>query len=53
MYKNYINVNAALRNTINDYYKEYLMCIKQNIIMAVLRKAKSHSVDICRLLKNQ
>ena len=29
-------------------FKEY---IKQNIIMAVLRKAKSHSVAICRLIK--
>ena len=29
-------------------FKEY---IKQNIIMAVLRKANAHSVDICRLIK--
>ena len=29
-------------------FKEY---IKQNIIMAVLRKANSHSVFICRLIK--
>ena len=29
-------------------FKEY---IKQNIIMAVLRKANSHSVVICRLIK--
>ena len=29
-------------------FKEY---IKQNIIMAVLRKANSHSVAICRLIK--
>ena len=31
-------------------FKEY---IKQNIIMAVLRKANSHSVVISRLIKNQ
>ena len=30
-------------------FKEY---IQQNIIMAVLRKANSHSVIICRLMKN-
>ena len=30
--------------------KEY---IKQNIIKAVLRKANAHSVDICRLIRNQ
>ena len=29
-------------------FKEYL---KQNIIMAVLRKANAHSVVICRLIK--
>ena len=29
-------------------FKEYL---KQNIIMAVLRKANTHSVVICRLIK--
>ena len=29
-------------------FKEY---VKQNIIMAVLRKAHCHSVVICRLLK--
>ena len=29
-------------------FKEY---IKQNIIMAVLRKANSHSVAICKLIK--
>ena len=29
-------------------FKEY---IKQNIIMAVLRKASSHSIVICRLIK--
>ena len=29
-------------------FKEY---IKQNIIMTVLRKANSHSVVICRLIK--
>ena len=38
-----------------DYYvcgtfNEY---IKQNIVMAVLRKANFHSVGICRLMKNQ
>ena len=27
--------------------------ISKNVIMAVLRKANSHSVDICRLIKNQ
>ena len=27
--------------------------IKQNFVMAVLRKATSHSVDIYRLIKNQ
>ena len=27
--------------------------IKQNFIMAVLRKAVSHSVDIYRMIKNQ
>ena len=27
--------------------------MKQNIIMEVLRKANFHSVDICRLIKNQ
>ena len=27
--------------------------IKQNIIMAVLIKASFHSVDICKLIKNQ
>ena len=26
---------------------------KQNIVMAVLRKANAHSVVICRLIKNQ
>ena len=31
-------------------FKDY---IKQNIIMAVLRKASFHSVDICKLMKNQ
>ena len=31
-------------------FKEYL---KQNIIMAVLRKANAHSVVICRFIKNQ
>ena len=31
-------------------FKKY---VKQNIIMKVLRKANSHSVDICRLMKNQ
>ena len=31
-----------------EIFKEY---IKQNIIMAVLRKANSHSVAICRLIK--
>ena len=35
-----------LRLIFNEY-------IKQNIIMAVLRKANFHSVDICRLMKNQ
>ena len=35
-----------LRVIFNEY-------IKQNIIMAVLRKANFHSVDICRLMKNQ
>ena len=30
-------------------FKEY---IKQNIIMAVLRKANAHSFVICRLIKN-
>ena len=29
------------------------MYIKQNIIMAVLRKANFDSVGICRLMKNQ
>ena len=28
-------------------------CIKENIIMAVLRKTSIHSVNICRLMKNQ
>ena len=28
-------------------------CIKQNTIMAALRKAHSHSDDICGLTKNQ
>ena len=40
-----------------NYYHEYLVnineYIKQSIIMAVLRKANSDSVDICRLMKNQ
>ena len=31
-----------------EIFKEY---IKQNIIVAVLRKANSHSVVICRLIK--
>ena len=31
-------------------FKEY---IKENIIMTVLRKANSHSVDICRFIKNK
>ena len=31
-----------------EIFKEY---IKQNIIMTVLRKANSHSVVICRLIK--
>ena len=31
-------------------FKEY---IKQNIIMAKLTKANSHSVAICKLIKNQ
>ena len=31
-----------------ELFKEY---VKQNTIMAVLRKAHSHSVVICRLLK--
>ena len=31
-------------------FKEY---IKQNIIMAVLRKAYAHLFVICRLIKNQ
>ena len=31
-------------------FNEY---IKQNIIMAVSRKANFHSGDICRLMKNQ
>ena len=31
-----------------EIFKEF---IKQNIIMAVLRKANSHSVVICRLIK--
>ena len=31
-------------------FNEY---IKQNIIMALLRKANFHSVDICRMLKNR
>ena len=31
-------------------FKEY---IKQNIIMAVLRKVNSHSIAICRLTKNE
>ena len=30
-------------------FKDY---IKQNIVMAVLRKANSHSVKVCRLIKN-
>ena len=37
-----------------DYREEYLKgvsCIKQNIIMAVLRKAHSHSLLICRLIR--
>ena len=29
------------------------MCVKQNIIMIVLEKANSHSVDICRFIKNE
>ena len=33
---------------LRGIFKEY---IKQNIIMAVLRKANSHSVAICRLIK--
>ena len=33
---------------LGGIFKEY---IKQNIIMAVLRKAHSHSVFICRLIK--
>ena len=40
-----------------DYCEEYLrktkFCIKQNIIVAMLRKANSHLADICRLIKNQ
>ena len=35
-----------LRIIFNEY-------VKRNIIMAVLRKANFHSVDICRLMKNQ
>ena len=31
-------------------FKEYM---KQNIVMTVLEKANFHSVDICRLTKNQ
>ena len=37
-----------------DYREEYLKggsYIKQNIIMAVLRKAPSHSLLICRLIR--
>ena len=37
-----------------DYCEEYLLSIsKQSIIMVVLRKTNFHSVDICRLMKNQ
>ena len=37
-----------------DYYKEYLTSIsKKFIIMAVLRKANFHSVEIYRLMKDQ
>ena len=36
----------CLRLVFNEY-------IKQNIIMAVLRKTNFHSVDICRFMKNQ
>ena len=35
---------------IKEKIKDY---IKQNIIMAVLKKARFHLVDICRLIKNQ
>ena len=35
-----------------DYSEEYIQkYIKQNIILAVLRKAISNSVVICRLIK--
>ena len=33
-----------------EIFKE---CIKQNTIITALRKAHSHSDDICRLIKNQ
>ena len=35
-----------LRGIFNEY-------MKQNIIMAVLRKENFNSVDICRVMKNQ
>ena len=32
--------------------KIFNKCIKENIIMAALRKTSIHSVNICRLMKN-
>ena len=37
------------RLILMDYCEEYL----GSIIMSVLRKTNSHSVDICRLIKNK
>ena len=36
-----------------DTYSEYLTNFKQNIIMALLRKGKSNSVDISKFMINQ
>ena len=38
-----------------DYSEKYLrsIYIKYNIVMTLIRKANSHSVDICRFGKNQ
>ena len=41
------------KNIDSDYCEDYLRSISKNIIMTVLRKANSHSVDIFRLIKNQ
>ena len=52
---NFEEIDTEPSTTKNDgfwllrgLYKEY---IKQNVIMTVLKKANSHSVVICRLIK--